>query len=63
MKPITKYGGIVATKFAIIMGAALLLTGIGFLVLVFRLPLETAADATGTRRKVVKTKATAPSAA
>jgi hypothetical protein len=52
-------------KFAIVMGFALLLTGIGFLVLVFRLPFEMAgaADATGTRRKVVKTKATAPSVA
>jgi len=49
-------------KFAIVMGFALLLTGIGFLVLVLRLPVA-AADAAGRRRKAFKTKATAPSAA
>jgi hypothetical protein len=40
-------------KFAIVMGFALLLTGVGFLVLVLRLPFETA-GVTATRRKVVK---------
>ena len=59
----TSYFAERVATFAIVMGAAMLLIGIGFLVLVFRLPLETAADATGTRRKVVKTKATAPSVA
>jgi hypothetical protein len=52
-------------KFAIVMGFALLLTGIGFLVLVFRLPFA-AAGATGPARvrgKVMKAKATATNAA
>jgi hypothetical protein len=40
-------------KFAIVMGFALLLTGIGFLVLVLRLPFETA-GVSETRRQVVK---------
>ena len=48
--------------FAIVMGFALLLTGIGFLVLVLRLPVA-AANAADNRGKAVKVKATAPSAA
>ena len=50
-------------KFAIVMGFALLLTGIGFLVLVLRLPIAAANAAPWSRRTAAKTKATAPSAA
>ena len=43
--------------FAIVMGLALLLTGIGFLVLVFRLPWETAGVTEARAKAAVKTTA------
>ncbi len=48
-------------KFAIVTGFALLLTGIGFLVLVLRLPLEAATSAEG-RRKAATPKPTSAAA-
>jgi len=47
-------------KFAIVTGFALLLTGIGFLVLVFRLPLEAAASAEGRRKAATPKPTSAP---
>ena len=42
------------------LGFALLLTGIGFLVLVFRLPLEAAASAEGRRKAATPKPTSAP---
>jgi hypothetical protein len=65
--PSTSFFAESVAKFAIVIGFALLLTGVGFLVLVLRLPFAAAdgASRTGTRgRKPVKvTTPTAPSAA
>ncbi|MEA2296215.1 MAG: hypothetical protein QOD38_1025 [Acidimicrobiaceae bacterium] len=50
-------------KFAIVMGIALLLTGIGFLVLLLRLPFVATGAVGGTRRRPEALKPPAPSAA